>query len=143
MMKKMNNTSKAISFAVSSVLLLILIMSLVACSVEEAKALDNTSSSGQLVKLVETPPTNAPVFDTNALNNWCNGEDKGTIRMVEGFPIKHNIHGWYIEDGCGNEWLVDGISLSKYDFLLLWIVDNNTPNDVTDDSIIKVWREAH
>lgn len=142
-MKKMNNTGKAITLAVSSVLILILMVSLVACSVEGAKALGNTSSSSQLVEPAETLPTSAPVFDTNALNDWCNGGDEGTIRMVEGFPIKHNIHGWYIEDGYGNEWLIDGISLSEYDFLLLWIVDNNTPDDVTDDSIIKVWREAH
>lgn len=137
-MKKMNNTSKAITLAVSTTLILALMVSLVACSVEGAKALP----SSQLVEPAETLPTSAPVFDTNALNDWCNGGDEGTIRMVEGFPVRHNVYGWYIEDGHGNEWLIDGISLSSYDFLLLWIVDNNTPDDVTDDRIIKVWREV-
>ena len=53
---------------------------------------------------------------------------------------------WYadgvVEDEQGQLWGIEQ-SIEQTDFLLLWIADNNTPNNTTDDLIIKVWREAY
>jgi hypothetical protein len=53
---------------------------------------------------------------------------------------------WYadgvVEDEQGQLWGIEQ-SISTDDFLLLWIADNNTPNNTTDDIVIKVWREAY
>lgn len=84
-------------------------------------------------------PTPQATFDTSALESWCAGAGEGTVRMVGAC--------WYdessVEDEQGNVWTVQGLGIGEDDFLLLWIADNNTPNDVTDDLIIKVWTEAH
>jgi hypothetical protein len=47
-----------------------------------------------------------------------------------------------VEDEQGQLWGIDQ-EVSMEDFLLLWIADNNTPNNTTDDVVIKVWREAY
>lgn len=98
--------------------------------------------------LVETStPSTEPAevrFDVSALQEWCHGEDIGTIRMVDATPVKHSAGGyWTIADGYGEQWMVSGISLHHEDFLMLWIADNNTPDNVMDDVIVKVWVEAH
>jgi hypothetical protein len=53
---------------------------------------------------------------------------------------------WYadgvVEDEQGQLWGIEQ-SINADDFLLLWIADNHTPNNTTDDIIIKVWREAY
>jgi hypothetical protein len=45
------------------------------------------------------------------------------------------------EQGC--LWAVDIQGVNEEDFLLLWLADNHTPDDTTDDIIIKTWREVH
>lgn len=82
--------------------------------------------------------TNTEVFDTSVLESWC-GEPNGTIRMVGGWYCSDG----YVEDETGNYWYIHQEDRLKEDgFLLLWIADNNTPDDVTDDEIVKVWVEA-
>ena len=53
---------------------------------------------------------------------------------------------WYadgvVEDEQGQLWGIEQ-SINTDDFLMLWIADNHTPNNTTDDIIIKVWREAY
>ena len=83
----------------------------------------------------ETP---APVFDTSVLQTWCRGMDQGPIRMVGAWVNEQGL----VEDEQGNLWDMEEQVFAE-DFLLLWIADNHTPNDATDDEIIKVWREAY
>lgn len=48
-----------------------------------------------------------------------------------------------IEDETGNIWMMDDYYIDDDAFLLLWLADNHTPNNVQDDLIIRVWTELH
>ena len=80
------------------------------------------------------------MFDTSALETWCRGADQGTLRMVGAWQAEGYDKG-VVEDEQGNLWNITE-DYEEYDFLLLWIADNHT-EDVTDDEIMKVWREAY
>lgn len=78
-------------------------------------------------------------FDTSIIESqWCGGFSDGTIRMVGAWRYADGV----VEDEQGQLWGIEQ-SITQEDFLLLWIADNNTPNNTTDDLIIKVWREAY
>jgi hypothetical protein len=78
-------------------------------------------------------------FDTSIIEQeWCGGFTDGTIRMVGAWWYADGV----VEDEQGQLWGID-VPVSNEDFLLLWIADNNTPNNTTDDIIIKTWREAY
>ena len=83
------------------------------------------------------------VFDTTAIDAWCRGEDMGTVRMVGAWVAGGEDSTHTLNDETGNAWTVEDITLHEDDWLLLWIADNHTTEDVTDDVIIKVWAEAH
>ena len=90
-----------------------------------------------VVKYVEVVQQGA--FDTSVIeSNWCGGFTDGTVRMVGAWWYADGV----VEDEQGQLWAVEQ-SIEQQDFLLLWIADNNTPNNTTDDLIIKVWREAY
>lgn len=76
-------------------------------------------------------------FDTSALVGWCSDDTNSTIRMMGG--EKYDDKGIVTEDG--NIWDWDG-KVEDGDFLLVWIDDNGTPNNVKDDIVVKVWREV-
>lgn len=88
----------------------------------------------------------APLFDTTYLEQWC-GEPNGTVRMVGGWLFNYEpSSGIYtVEDESGNLWCVtyEEGAIHEDDFLLLWIDNNETPDYQTDDTVVKVWREAH
>ena len=78
-------------------------------------------------------------FDTSIIESqWCGGFEEGTIRMVGAWWYADGV----VEDEQGQLWGIEQ-SINADDFLLLWIADNHTPNNTTDDVIIKVWREAY
>ncbi len=78
-------------------------------------------------------------FDTSIIEQaWCGGFEDGQVRMVGAWWYADGV----VEDEQGQLWGIDQ-EVSKEDFLLLWIADNHTPNNTTDDVIIKVWREAY
>ena len=90
-----------------------------------------------IVKYVEVQKQSG--FDTSVIeNNWCGDFCDGTIRMVGAWWYADGV----VEDEQGQLWAVEQ-SINTDDFLMLWIADNNTPNNTTDDLIIKVWREAY
>lgn len=90
-----------------------------------------------IVKYVEVQKQGG--FDTSIIENlWCGGFEDGTVRMVGAWWYADGV----VEDEQGQLWGIDQ-EVSMDDFLLLWIADNNTPNNTTDDIIIKVWREAY
>jgi hypothetical protein len=101
-----------------------------------------TASAGQveqepIVKYVEVQKEQN--FDTSIIEaQWCGGFEDGTVRMVGAWWYADGV----VEDEQGQLWGIDQ-EVSMEDFLLLWIADNNTPNNTTDDVVIKVWREAY
>ena len=91
----------------------------------------------EVIKYVEVVREQA--FDTSVLEQeWCGGFTDGTVRMVGAWHYADGV----VEDEQGQLWGIDQ-EVSNEDFLLLWIADNHTPNNTTDDIIIKVWREAY
>ena len=91
----------------------------------------------EVVKYVEVVEQDA--FDTSIIEaQWCGGFEDGTVRMVGAWWYADGV----VEDEQGQLWGIDQ-EVSMEDFLLLWIADNNTPNNTTDDIVIKVWREAY
>lgn len=91
-------------------------------------------------------PAATEVYDTTYLEQWC-GEPSGVIRMVGGWMFNYEpSSGIYtVEDENGNLWCVtyEENAMNEDDFLLLWIDNNGTPDYLTDDHVIKVWKEAH
>lgn len=91
----------------------------------------------EVVKYVEVQKEQ--MFDTSIIETqWCGGFTDGTIRMVGAWWYADGV----VEDEQGQLWGIEQ-SIEQTDFLLLWIADNNTPNNTTDDIVIKVWREAY
>lgn len=83
-------------------------------------------------------------FDTSWIeNNWGAGEDEGTIRMIGATVYAREGNLLTLEDETGELWCVEDVTVEDNDCILLWIVDNHTEDDVTDDVVIKVYTEAH
>ncbi|MBQ7360802.1 MAG: hypothetical protein IJW63_12000 [Lachnospiraceae bacterium] len=90
-----------------------------------------------IVKYVEVQKQSN--FDTSIIESqWCGGFEDGTIRMVGAWWYADGV----VEDEQGQLWGIEQ-SINTDDFLMLWIADNHTPNNTTDDIVIKVWREAY
>lgn len=82
-------------------------------------------------------------FDTSALDNWCAGDEEGIIRMVAAVPYAREDDTLTLEDEQGELWLVEDMDISDDEYVLLWIADNSTKDDVTDDVVLKVYTEVH
>lgn len=63
------------------------------------------------------------------------------IRMVEAWVIEETAEGWLLEDREGNQWVVEGLAtaVEQEEWMLLWIADMHTIDNVNDDVVIKVW----
>ena len=81
------------------------------------------------------------VFDVSALSGWCGAGECGTVRMVGAVITGEAAGCWELMDDYGEIWYVEKLDLNADDFLLIWIDDMGT-DDIQDDEIIKVWREA-
>ena len=97
--------------------------------------------------LTSNPVNNKPIaeqhIDTSAIESWDDGFSNGNIRMVSAWVDSYDGNSVRIEDETGNIWVMDDCYIDDDAFLLLWIADNYTPNNVEDDLIIKVWTELH
>ena len=83
-------------------------------------------------------------FDTSWIENNCGaGEDEGTIRMISATVYARESNLLTLEDEAGELWCVEDVTVADNDCILLWIADNHTENDVTDDVVIKIYTEAH
>lgn len=82
-------------------------------------------------------------FDTSAIENWCAGDEEGIIRMVAAVPYAREDNMLTLKDEQSELWLVEDMDISDDEYVLLWIADNNTKNDVTDDVVLKVYTEVH
>lgn len=82
-------------------------------------------------------------YDLTALDEWCSaGTERGSIRFIGAEVASRNGNTITLLDEHGNQWEVENMTIDDNDFLLLWINDNDT-DDIVDDEIIKVWREAY
>lgn len=99
----------------------------------------------ETIKYVEVQSTDKPMYDTTALEVWEGyTEDEGSIRMIGAWYYGVKKDGAVIvEDESGTLWTVEDLPIEETDFLLLWIADNSTDDDTTDDTIVKVWSEVH
>ena len=80
-------------------------------------------------------------FDTSIIEeNWCSGLDEGQVRMVSATYKWSDAAQTVVKDEQGNAWAILE-EVNENDFLLLWIADNGTET-ISDDVIIKVWREV-
>lgn len=82
-------------------------------------------------------------FDTSTLDNWCAGDEEGIIRMVAAVPYAREDNTLTLKDEQGELWLVEDMDISDDEYVLLWIADNNTKDDTTDDVVLKVYTEVH
>lgn len=83
-------------------------------------------------------------FDTSWIENNCSAdEDEGTIRMISATVYAREGKLLTLEDEAGELWCVEDVTVADNDCILLWIADNHTEDDVTDDVVIKVYIEAH
>lgn len=81
------------------------------------------------------------VFDVSDLSGWCGAGEYGTVRMVGAVIVGESAGCWELMDDHGEIWYIEKLDLLPDDFLLIWIDDMNT-DDIMDDEIIKVWKEA-
>ena len=63
--------------------------------------------------------------------------------MVAAYPYAREGGMLTLEDELGELWLVEDMDIDDNDYVLLWIADNGTSNDATDDVVLKVYTEMH
>lgn len=96
----------------------------------------------EAVKYVEVIPQEN--FDTSVLESWDGDFSDGKIRMIGAWLYGHDNNGDpIVVDEKGELWTIPGYEVASDDFLLLWIADNNTVEDVHDDIIMKIWTEKY
>lgn len=77
-------------------------------------------------------------FDTSIIErNWYGNFSDGEIRMVGAEQYTQGI----LIDETGQFWAVDTEDDLSNDFILLWVADNHTPDNILDDIIVKIWVE--
>lgn len=106
---------------------------------------ENIELNHQLQAATSVPEISEPIqpqFDIAPLRDAC-GEEEGIVRMVYAI-VEKDDNGWFtLRDQYGNLWNAADVDILKDDFLLMWICDNNTPDDIKDDEVIKIWSEVH
>lgn len=96
----------------------------------------------EVVKYVEIIPENN--FDTSTLESWDGDFSDGKIRMIGAWLYGHdNNSNPIVIDENGELWTLTNHDIKTEDFLLLWIADNNTIEDVQDDIVLKIWVEKY
>lgn len=96
----------------------------------------------EVVKYVEVIPENN--FDTSVLESWGGSFSDGKIRMMGAWLYGHdNNNNPIVIDENGELWTLANHTINSEDFLLLWIADNNTVEDVQDDIVLKIWVEKY
>ena len=103
--------------------------------------IEHIGQDAQEIKEVQTKESK---FDTSWIENNCGaGEDDGTIRMIGATVYDREGNLLTLKDEAGELWCVEDVTVEDNDCILLWIVDNHTEDDVTDDVVIKIYTEVH
>lgn len=81
-------------------------------------------------------------YDVSAIaEEWhC---DDGTVRMVFAKVYERQGNIITLEDSTGNLWEVEDVAIADRASVLLWLADNHTANDVTDDVIVEVYTNTN
>ena len=96
----------------------------------------------EVVKYVEVIPENN--FDTSVLESWGGDFSDGKIRMIGAWLYGHdNNNNPIVIDENGELWTLANHTINSEDFLLLWIADNHTVENVQDDIVLKIWVEKY
>ena len=69
--------------------------------------------------------------------------DDGTVRVVSAKVYERQGNIIILEDSTGNLWEVEDVAIADSASVLLWLADNHTTNDVTDDVIIEVYTNTN
>ena len=69
--------------------------------------------------------------------------DDGTVRMVSAKVYERQGNIITLEDSTGNLWEVEDVAIADSASVLLWLADNHTTNDVTDDVIVEVYTNTN
>ena len=94
------------------------------------------------VKYVEVIPEEN--FDVSVLESWSGDFSDGKIRMIGAWLYGQDTNGEpIVVDEKGELWTLFGYEVDSEDFLLLWIADNNSAENVHDDLVLKVWTEKY
>lgn len=78
-------------------------------------------------------------FALDTLNSWYEGTDKGQVRMVVAKPSGLEDGLLLVEDDQGERWLINNTGVDEDSNVLLWIGNNYTEDDTTDDTIVAVY----
>ena len=96
----------------------------------------------EVVKYVEVIPEEN--FDVSAIESWDGDFSNGKIRMIGAWLYGHdNNSNPIVIDENGELWTLTNHDIKTEDFLLLWIADNNTVENVQDDIVLKIWVERY
>lgn len=81
-------------------------------------------------------------YDVSAITeDWhCNN---GTVRMVFAKVYEKQGDITTLEDSTGNLWDVAGVDIEDNANVLLWLADNHTTKDITDDVIVEVYTNTN
>lgn len=91
-------------------------------------------TSHELNASVSSQPSH---WDMTALDNWC-GQPEGAIRVIGAFKVDANT----LETEDGHQWDFENV-IFEDGLYIMWIDNNNTPDDVTDDLPIHIWKEVN
>ena len=67
----------------------------------------------------------------------------GTVRVVSAKVYERQGNIITLEDSTGNLWEVEDVAIADSASVLLWLADNHTTNDVTDDVIVEVYTNTN
>lgn len=83
-------------------------------------------------------PTSSQSFhwDMTALDDWC-GQPEGAIRVIGAFKVDDNT----LETEDGHQWSFEDVAFED-GLYIMWIDNNNTPDDLTDDIPVHIWKEV-
>ena len=69
--------------------------------------------------------------------------DDGTVRVISAKVYERQGNIITLEDSTGNLWEVEDVAIADSASVLLWLADNHTTNDVTDDVIVEVYTNTN
>ena len=69
--------------------------------------------------------------------------DDGIVRVVSAKVYERQGNIITLEDSTGNLWEVEDVAIADSASVLLWLADNHTTNDVTDDVIVEVYTNTN
>ena len=67
----------------------------------------------------------------------------GTVRVVSAKVYERQGNIITLEDSTGNLWEVEDVAIADSASVLLWLADNHTTNDITDDVIVEVYTNTN